>query len=153
MHPIVLGSLISAGAGLLGKLFGGGGDDIFKGQPIQYQPMLSPQEQALRNAIAQRMMSYLSMSAPPVSPGAYDAMNILYNTFLGRPYPSMPQTPTGGFFGGMMPRQPMNWTGLGWSPQVFQNLMNQTRINPMMLRGGGGALPRGDFPMKRGLAF
>ena len=148
--PIVA-SLITAGAGLLGRLLGG--DNPLKGQPIQYQPMISPQEQALRNAIAQRMQMYLNMPAPPVSPAAYDATNILYNVFLGRPFPNMPtQMPTGNIPMGL-PRQPMNWTGLGWSPQVFQNLYN--RYGGMATGGtlGGGGLPRGNLILRRGLAF
>ena len=135
MNPLLLGSIITAGAGLLGQLLGGGGGGVFIGQPIQYQPMISPQEQALRNAIAQRMMAYLNMQVPPVPSGIYDASNILYNVFLGRqapgyniPMANIPRTPM----------FPMNYGGFG--------------INPFQYNLRGGGAPQRGVKFTRGLA-
>src|SRR5512135_3300482 len=69
---------------------------LFKGKKQQYTPQQSQQRAAAYNALLQMIQRQIGQPSAGMQAGN-DAMNILYSTFLGRPY-----QPTSNF-GGQVP--------------------------------------------------
>lgn len=89
MHPLIVAALISGGLGLAGNLFGGG-----RGEEIEYQPQISPEEQAFRKKlmdylgpkIGQPATPYGGPLTAPVNPMMLAGMNMASQYYTGQPY-------------------------------------------------------------------
>jgi len=66
-------------AGIIGSLFGG------KGKPTQYTGMQNPQQAQMLQRLLAMGGQRMGQPSAGMQPGM-DAMNMLYNTFFGRPY-------------------------------------------------------------------
>ena len=74
-------------AGIIGSLFRG------KGKPTQYTGMQNPQQTQMLQRLLAMGGQRMGQPSAGMQPGM-DAMNMLYNTFFGRPYqPQQQQMP------------------------------------------------------------
>jgi len=105
MEIAALVSAAGTGIGAIGSLTKGGGN-----QKQMPEALESPEMQRLRAAMSTMLMGKMGQGGggatpwqggvPGVQPAGYDAMNILYNRFLGRPYTKPGRVPMSYYTGG-----------------------------------------------------
>lgn len=133
MDPLTIGMLGSAGAGLVGSLFGK------KKKPTEYISTKSPQAQGLENSINQYYQSMMGKPTPytPMNSQMFQGANILSNAYGGGPYQhyGMQQMGPGG-----MPGQPQQMGGM--PPGMGQGMPQP----PQQMGPGGGGAAQGGMP-------
>ena len=124
LDPITIGMLGSAGAGLVGSLFGK------KKKPTEYTSTKAPAAQGLENSINQYYQSMMGKPSPytPMNSQMFQGANILSNAYGGGPYQHY----------GM---QQFNPNAMQGQPQMQGGMPG---MPPGMPQGGGGMpqLPR-----------
>lgn len=129
MDPVTLGMLGSAGAGLVGSLFGK------KKQPTEYTSTKSAQAQGLENSINQYYQNMMKQPTPytPMNSQMFQGANILSNAYGGGPYTHYGNQQMG------MQGQPQQMGGM---PQGGSQM---PQIPSQMAQGGGG-MAQGGMP-------